>query len=297
MYLVPILIAIEIIVGVITAMPPSRSGQVLLPNKTNRNILGESDEQTPTPTPEENTQPTPTPEESTQPTATPAETQPTETPAEAQPTVAPTEAQQNSEVQPSPDQPTPDQANPQPTSEESQLQVTPEITVQVTPTENPNLETHGKTESQNNFDAALQKQDALFFPELSGVSTANTLSNQTVTNANNENKQLESTTTPQEKANMLVKFETNNLQTLHTNLKNSDFDDLAFNAGRLSHQIDKTIDTIQSLPPAESQAYRTKIDTICKNTDYLLRPSELALPESFEQAVQITRGKCFNFEK
>lgn len=229
MYLIPILIALEILVGVITASPAR-----------NRNVLGESD------------------------TTNISDQQPTDT------------------------------------LEPLQDQTPPEIPTEVqteTETESPPTEEPTDSPPEQEVGTSVQTLDPAIFSNVTEKSPADKLFEQTINEVQNENEQLDNAKTPQEQANLLVQFEANNVQTLNTNMNTNKFDDVAFTAEKLSYQIDKTIDIIQNLNPKDAQEFRNKIDTICKNTEYLLRPGELVVPESLEQTLEVTRGKCFNFEK
>ena len=257
MYLIPGLIALEILIGVLTAQPVRSGDQANIHQQENLNVLGEADNLV-------------------------AQEPPTDTP-EPPPDQPPTAAQ--TEPLPPP---------PQEVTQTEQQQVPSQEVTQTTnlPTEEPtNLPPEQKVGT------SAQVLNSAVFPNLTETSPSDQLVKQTINEVKNENEQLDNAKTPQEQSNLLVQFETKNVQTLNTNMNTSQFNDLAFSAERLSSQIDKTVDISQNLSPKDAQEFRNEIDTICKNTEYLLRPGELVVPEGVEQSLEVTRGKCFNFEK
>ncbi len=265
MNLIAIIIAIEIIIGVVTIAPLGQTQHKNIYNDTtHRNVLGESDN----------------PDQ--QPTDTPALSQDGTTQQDQNPTNTQPETPPEAPTQEGPPQQTGQETAPPPENSPAQIETTQALE---------------ETPLQGSSKATFQLLDSSVFPDVTVATPSDKLSEQTVTEVTQQNEQLDNAKTPQDQASLLVQFETSNVQNLNTNLKNNKFDDLAFNAERLSYQIDKTIDAIQSLNQTQSQEFRNKIDTICKNANYLLRPGELLVPEGLEQTIEITRGKCFNFEK
>jgi len=216
-------------------------------------------------------------------------------------------AQNPDDVTPTPDEQPPDQPQDtpteiiQPTSEEPNLQEispTPQVGESQTTNGDITIDTQiNQNPPSEELKTNLQFLDTMVFTDFTPDNFAQTLDPKTLAEVNNENQQLAAAQSPQDKADLLVQFESKGIQTINSNFKTNQFDDLAFNTARLNSQIDKTIETIQNLPPDQAQAIRSKISNICKSAEYLLRPGELVVSEDLEQAIQISRGKCFNFQQ
>ncbi len=283
MYLIPGLIALEILIGVLTAQPVRSGDQANIHQQENLNVLGEADnlvaQEPPTDTPE------PPPDQP--PTA--AQTEPLPPP--------PQEVTQTEPLPPPPQEVTQTEPLPPPPQEVTQTEQQQVPSQEVTQTTNLPTEEPTNLPPEQKVGTSAQVLNSAVFPNLTETSPSDQLVKQTINEVKNENEQLDNAKTPQEQSNLLVQFETKNVQTLNTNMNTSQFNDLAFSADRLSSQIDKTVDISQNLSPKDAQEFRNEIDTICKNTEYLLRPGELVVPEGVEQSLEVTRGKCFNFEK
>jgi len=324
-YFIPLIIGLEILVGVLSTTVPK--GQYY-PNAGQKrpNILGESDlaqnpEDTATPIPEDQPQDTPT--EIVQPTSQePTVQQISPTPQVRPNILGESDLAQNPEdtATPIPEEQPTDQPQDtpteivQPTSEDtvqptSQEPTSQEPTVQQispTPQVSESQTTNGvitvDTQNKQNpppeeLKTNLQFLDTMVFTGFTPDNSAQTLDPKTVADVKSENQQLAAVESPQAQANLLVQFEAKDIQTINSNFKTNQFDDMAFNTGRLNSQIDKTIETIQNLPPNQAQAIRSKVSNICKSAEYLLRPGELVVSEDLEQTIQISRGKCFNFQQ
>jgi len=157
------------------------------------------------------------------------------------------------------------------------------------PTENSAIE--------NSTIPAVNFLDNVIFQDKAQENLASVLTQETVNEVTQEEQQLEKATTPEEQTAVLVQNANSNVQLLETNLKKNDFDDVSFNAVRLNDQIDRALDTIQQLPPAQAAELRTKIETVCKNTEDVLRPEQLVVPEDVEESLEITRGTCMAIQQ
>lgn len=157
------------------------------------------------------------------------------------------------------------------------------------PTENPAIE--------NSTIPAVNFLDNAIFQDKAQENLSSVLSDQTVNEVKEEEQNLEKATTPAEQTTVLLQNADNNVKLLDSNLKKNDFDDVSFNAVRLNDQIDKSLDTIQQLPPLEAEQLRTKIETVCKNAENALRPEQLVVPEDVEESLEITRGTCMALQK
>lgn len=344
MQLIAFLILLEIIVGGLSALPSKKYQQVRLYDKTSRNVMGESTDDTnqeKSSQSQDQTQASPTSEN--QPTDSKKDEQkseeqkPTteETPKE-NPTSPPQNSSSNSNeptkqisqeaitVTEQQDQTKNNSQNtseptntssaetPQPSYQpesksadinQVQIELTPTGEINTTPSqtaeesESINTEKNSQNAIQTDVSKSLETADSKIFSNVSQNNSAENLSNDTIGELNHEEEQLKNTTTPQDQVQLLTQFASNNIQNLHENLTTDNVDDMAFNAQRLTHQIDKSIDLIQSLDQQDATKFKNKIDTICKNAEYVLRPSQLAVTEDVEETLEITRGKCFNLEK
>ncbi len=286
MYLVAIIIlSLEIISGAIVALPTHKAVQSLSYTKTGGYVLGEAD------TPDQ-----PTPD---QPTADQTQTVTQSDNQQAVSTDTPIGQPQQVETSTSSDTPQSTGIEPIPgfsDSSSAQSTGTPEKidTSQQTST---NKDSLNQNSTQTDINSGITSLASQVFPDVTNQNPSEQLSQETVNTVKQEEEQLTNVKSPEEQADLLVHFETNSIQSINTTLKNSNFDDSAYNAQRLSYQIDKSLDVIQQLPQAKAADLTNKIHAVCKNTEYLLRPQQLVVPEDVEQAFEITRGKCFNFEK
>ncbi len=278
MYFIPLIILVEILVGVFAAIPNHKNNYYAGREK---NILGESDADNSSEQTSEST-----PAQTTEPTNVPSDTTKTEIVTPAQ-----------TEVTPS------DQSNTTTTSEPNTTSDSPSPTQEVitssenTPVQIETSSTEQTPQEQNTIKSTVESLDNQMFSNVSEQNAAEKLSEKTVNEVKQEEAQLDSAKTPEEQIQLLTQFHTNDIQTIHQNLQENKQDDLAFNVQRLSSQIDKSFDTIQSLNPEERALYKNKIKTICENTEYLLRPGQLAVSEDTENKFEIARGECFNFEQ
>ncbi len=211
-----------------------------------------------------------------------------------------TDATPTPEEQPTqtPDNPTPDNQDNNPVTPDTSQTITSETTVE-TPLDQQNsaLQPQGQYSSSEGLNSNVQFLDSMAFSASSTSNPAETLDPKTVEATMHEDQQLAAAKSPEDQANLLVQFETKNLQTINSNFSTNQFDDLQFNTERLSRQIDKTIEAIQDLPVDKSKLFRDKMSEVCKSAEYMLRPGELVVPEAVEQTMLITRGKCFNFQQ
>ncbi len=267
MYLAAIILSLEIALGIFITLPAQKGNHAVYYDQTNGRILGESDTNPDQQPVDDTSQPSPDQASSDQTT----QSQPETSVQTSEPVQVPSD---NSSAQ---------QEN-SPRNTQNNL-------------EQPNTNQSEQNTSQSQMNAAITALDSQVFPDVTNQNPSEQLSEQTVNEVKQQEKQLDSAQTPEEQANLLVNFESNNIQDINKNIVSNNFDDSAYSAERLSYQIDKSIDIIQQLPQAKAADLRNKIGAICKNAEYLLRPQQLVVPENVEQALEITRGKCFNFEK
>ncbi len=295
-----ILIAVEALIGVTTV---SLSKPSIPPSSQTQYVLGESDT-----TPSDLTPP---------PDSTPADATPASEPAPASsdqpaPTNQPSPDQTPLSEQPSPTAEAPVETSPTPTAEVSpQLQNTNEPNGQNNNGENNNLQNqlniqdtsqaspsssegnpNHASQFQNDVANAVSKTSENIFQDNTDKPPSDAIAKSSITEAVNQSEQIEKAKDPQEKASLVTQFATNTLATVGTNVASGNISNADFQTQKLNSEITRSLDLIQALPQNQAAELKTKIDTICRNTEFVLRPQQLTVPESVEESFEITRGTC-----
>jgi len=269
MYLIAALaIVLEMTIGLISAQPTVK----------HQTVLGDAD--TSTSSDQQSSDTTSQPQDQT------SSDQPTNEPNNQRTTVTDT----SSETQPTQDT----------------TQITPQITSADTPVDTPKSEngispTIINRDHQAIFQAdtntAITTLDSHVFANVTDQKTSEQVSSKIVDEVNQQENQLQESKTPEQKIELLTNFESHAIQNINNGVEKNQFSDATYAVQRLSDQIDKSADTIQQLPPDKANAYKNKLKSICQNTEYLLRPQQLVVPEETEQNFAITLGKCLNFTR
>jgi hypothetical protein len=125
--------------------------------------------------------------------------------------------------------------------------------------------------------------------------SSETISPQILTQAKNEQQQINNASSPEIKSNLLVTFAQDKINTITTQTtSNNFFNTLATNQW-LNQQIDTLIQNEKNLGQSKSALKTTQnVKTLCQNVDKTLRSAQLVVPEEFEQDLEISRSKCAN---
>ncbi len=144
------------------------------------------------------------------------------------------------------------------------------------------------------FDSSVSQTEAVLNPE-NVMNNAEHVDKELVDKVEKEEDLLSKAQTSLEKGELLIAFAQDKVKDIEKNLKQDDFATTALATIRLADEIDRVTREIQSAPTAESRELKQKISDFCREADLTLRNQELSVPEAFEQDMEISRAKCFEY--
>jgi len=126
------------------------------------------------------------------------------------------------------------------------------------------------------------------------LSTPDSISEKTNTQVKQEEEKFSQAATPKEQTDLLVGFAKDKINEINTTSQNNDYASLNFSALRLNSQIQKIQELAKNLPPNENLSLNKQLQNFCRQSDFTLKSTQLTVPESSEQDIEITRGTCLS---
>lgn len=186
---------------------------------------------------------------------------------------------------PEPEQTNPNSNSAQPTEAPANNQpppTTPEAQGQSS-LANPPLET-----SVSQTESILNPTDLLNSPDA--------INSKSVEEIKSEATQLEQAKTPQEETKLLINFSVDKVKDITNFIKKDDFTSTNFASQRLNEDLNQAVTNLQNLPPKDKTQLQNQLRSFCQQADFVLRSSELSVPEQAEQDLEINRGICLNIK-
>ncbi len=126
------------------------------------------------------------------------------------------------------------------------------------------------------------------------ISSPENINHESIEEAQKEEKKLAEAQTPAEQTELLIHFAKDKVRDIDTFLRIDDFASTNFAVQRLSLDIDKALETIQTMPLFQQFSLKKQLTSFCKQADEILRSAELLVPEESEQDIEMSRGACLN---
>ncbi len=231
--------------------------------------------------------PSPAPEPAPEPALSP---EPSPPPSEA-PTTAPSSDSSSSptEVTPPPDfapLPSPNQTD-QSNSFADILDSTP---LPITPSET----TTSKEEATSAGPATMTDSmgTASVLNPTDTINSLEGIKEQAVQEALKEEETIAAATNPIDQTKLSIDYAQDKVRDINDALKTDDFASLNFASQRFNQNLDRAVEKLDLVSPAESGKLKKQLSNFCDQADLVLRYSELAVPEEVEQDLEINRGRC-----
>ncbi len=126
------------------------------------------------------------------------------------------------------------------------------------------------------------------------LTTPDSVSEKNAQAVQKEDEQLAQNTSPEAQASQLLNFTKDKPAQIDQSIRSDDFGSVNFAAARMSDFVDRIGEIIKNLPPSQGSSIKRNTENLCKKTDFLLKSVQLMVPESSEQDLEITRGKCLS---
>lgn len=152
------------------------------------------------------------------------------------------------------------------------------------PSSSPNLEIPQLQQTISQNMAVLNPQELTSSPE--------NINPQSNDEANKEEEKLNQITDPKKQIEQLIINSVDKVKDIHENLVKDDFSTANFASQRFNDQIDRALDSLQSLPKIQADQFKKQMTKFCNQADLVLRNAQLAVPEDLEQDLEINRGRC-----
>lgn len=142
-------------------------------------------------------------------------------------------------------------------------------------------------------DFSSTQQTAVLDPDQL-LTTPDSVSEKNAQDVQKEEEQLAQNTSPEVQASLILNFTKDKPAQIDQSIRSDDFGSANFAVARMGDFVDRIQELIKNLPLSQGSSIKRDTENLCKKTDYLLKSVQLMVPESSEQDLEITRGKCLS---